>query len=179
FWIVDKEGNDQPFRLWESQELILDKLYKLRAKNKIQKLMVLKGRQLGCSTLIEGLIAWRTMYFPNVNAMVLSNVPKHAEYLYNIMLHVYDQLPWWMQPMLSSRKQDDGLHFQNPNQEARRTDPGLNSLVIVQAANQVSGVGQGYRLNAVHGSEYADWEEWRAREIIDGDMVHALAENAG
>lgn len=179
FWITTKEGEDKLFSLWESQQLILHKINQLRKKGKPQKLMILKGRQLGCSYLIEALIAWRSMFFPNINAMVVSHVPSHASYLFSIMLHIYDQLPWWLRPMISSRREADGLKFQNPDQEVRREDPGLNSQVIVQAANQISGVGEGYRLNAVHASEYASWDQDRAREIIDGDMVHALADNVG
>ena len=130
-----------------------------------------------CSTLIEGLIAWKSMFFPSTNAMVVSNVGAHATYLFGLMTHILDQLPWWMRPMTSSRQEEDGLVFKNPDQAQRRNNPGLNSQVLVQAANQISGVGQGYRLNAIHFSEYCDVDDSRAKEIIDGDLVNALAEN--
>lgn len=177
FWIINKERRDQLLRLNEGQELLLEKLYLLRARNKPQKIMIIKARQLGCSTLIEALIAWRSMFFPNVSALVVSNVGTHATFLFQKMVHIYDQLPWWMKPMIASRKEEEGLVFKNPDTEARRTDPGLNSTVSVQAATQVSGVGEGYTINAMHFSEYCNVDDSKAREIIEGDLVHALAPN--
>ena len=152
FWIVNKEGEDIPFNLWESQELILDKWKWLKEKypTRAQKLMILKARQLGASTVIEGLIAWSTIFFSNRNALVVSHNDAHAAYLYSIMLHIYDRLPWWMRPMCASRKQETGLLLANPNLDARSENPGNNSLISVQSASQLSGVGQGMKLNAVH-----------------------------
>ncbi len=55
FWIVSKYKQDILFKLWPSQELILDKLHSLKAKGRAQKLQILKARQLGCSTLVEAM----------------------------------------------------------------------------------------------------------------------------
>jgi hypothetical protein len=174
FWITDKNDQDAPFFLWESQELILEKLEWLKSINKPQKLMILKARRLGCSTLIEGLIAWRTIFFPNTNALVVSKDQDHAEYLFNIMLLMYDMLPWWLQPELASRRMRDGLVFDRENAELRRESPGLKSQVMVQSAEQKGGVGQGIHLSACHVSEYADFDENKAKAIIDGDLPWAL-----
>jgi intein/homing endonuclease/phage FluMu protein Com len=130
-----------------------------------------------CSTLIEGLIAWRTMFFKNVNALVVSFDPSHAAYLFSIMQYIYDHMPWWLRPMISSREFKDGLVFDNPNYDDRRKNPGLNSMVSVQAANKRTGVGQGIRVSCAHISEYCDWTESDAREVIEEDLGHALADN--
>lgn len=176
FWIIDKKRNDYLFTLWESQELILDEMRKLRDRGLAQKLIILKARQLGCSTLIEALIAWRTMFFTNTNAIVVSAEPDHAAYLFAIMLHIYDQMPWWLKPDISSRKQEDGLLFDNPNPEERRLSPGLKSMISVQAATQMSGIGQGRTINAAHVSEYCDMDQDKAQEMIEGDLGNALAD---
>lgn len=176
FWIIDKKRNDKLFTLWESQELILDEIRKLRDQGRSQKLMILKARQLGCSTLIEALVAWRTMFFSNTNAIVVSNRPDHASYLFAIMLHIYDQMPWWLKPDIASRKQEDGLLFDNPDPDQRRTSPGLKSMISVQAATQMSGIGQGITINAAHLSEYSDWDQDKAQECIEGDLGNALAD---
>jgi hypothetical protein len=47
FWITNKHRQDIPLRLWESQELLYEKVQELKAKHKPQKLLVLKARQLG------------------------------------------------------------------------------------------------------------------------------------
>ncbi len=178
FWISNKDREDQLFSLWPSQELILEKIIELRAKGMAQKLFVIKSRQLGCSTLIEALVAWRTMFFANVNALVVSYDRDHAsEVLFPIMLFIYDRMPWWMKPECSSRQGDKGLFFENRDPAARAYDPGLNSRIYVKGANAVTGVGQGIRLGAVHCSEMCDWPDAKAKEIISEDMVNALVES--
>lgn len=131
-----------------------------------------------CSTLIEGLIAWRTMFFANTNALVVSYDREHAsEVLFPIMLFIYDRMPWWMKPECSSRQGDKGLFFENKDPQARAYDPGLNSRIFVKGANAVTGVGQGIKLNCVHASEFADWPDNKAKEIISEDMVNALVDS--
>lgn len=177
FWITNKKKGDQLFKLWESQELIYEQLLRLKSKGLHMKLMILKARQLGCSTLIEGLIAWASMFFRNVNAIVVSFDAEHAAYLFGIMQHIFDMMPWWLKPQCSSREYKDGLKFDNPDQAERRRNPGLNSAVMVQAANKRTGVGQGVRISAAHLSEYADWHPDYARDVIEEDLGNALAED--
>ena len=177
FWITNKERGEQLFSLWPSQELLYEKLIELKEKGRSQKLVTIKSRQLGCSTLIEGLIAWRSIFFANINALVISYDKDHAKYLFDIMATIYDKLPWWLKPRYSSRTFESGLVFDNPVDEMRRLDPGTQSRVGVKGANAVTGVGQGYRLSAVHCSEFCDWEDFKAREIIEEDLQHALYES--
>jgi hypothetical protein len=180
FWISTKQLNDQLFNLWPAQELILEKILELKSKGLIQKIVIIKSRQLGCSTLIEALVAWRTMFFQNVNGLVVSYDDQHAgEVLFPIMQFIYDRLPWWLQPAVASRKYNKGIFFENPNIASRGVDPGLNSRIFVKSANALGGVGQGIRLSAVHCSEWADWDERQAKKIIDEDMGNALVEDAG
>jgi len=150
FWITDKERRDVPFALWESQELLYEKFKELRAKGRAQKLLVLKARQLGFSCLIEALITWRTIFYSNVNSVIVSHAPHHSIYLFGIMQHFLERLPFWLCPMIRSHKIEEGLIFENVDPEAGRSRPGLNSRVVVQAANQNSGVAQGYRISAAH-----------------------------
>ncbi len=175
FFISTKNRGEKLFSLWEGQELLLEYMMMLKKKGLSQKIMCIKARQLGCSTLIEALIAWRTAFFANVTAFVIADEPVRAAKLFSIMLYIIDRLPWWMQPMIASREYKDGLVFQNKNPEEVRTNPGLNSQVIVNAANKLTGVAQGYSVSAVHASEFPSWEEGRAREIIEEDLGNALA----
>lgn len=177
FWITNKKRGEQLFKLWESQELIYEHLLNLKAKGLAMKLILLKARQLGASTLIEGLIAWRTMFFKNVTSIVVSFDAEHAAYLFGIMQYIYDRMVWWLKPQCSSREYKDGLKFENPDYDDRRKNPGLNSAVMVQAANKRTGVGQGVRISAAHASEFADWHPDYARDVIEEDLGNALAED--
>lgn len=175
-WIVDKQRREIPFSLFESQELLLEKILALKKLNKAQKLLILKARQLGCSTLIEGLITWRAVLFGGVSALIVSNTPSHASYLFGILQFAYDRLPWWMKPMTLSRKIEEGLIFDNADHKTRHLRPGLNSKIVVQAANQASGVGQGRTITAAHISELSDWTDEEGRGVIEADLGNALAE---
>ena len=130
-----------------------------------------------CSTLIEALIAWRTMFFPNTEALVVSVDRNHAAYLFGIMQHILDRMPWWLKPMEAARKYEEGIWFQNRDEHLRGDYPGLNSRITVQAANQISGIGQGRRINACHISEGADWDQNTHRMTMEGDLQYALVDS--
>lgn len=175
FWIVNKKKQDQLFSLWESQHLILEKYYELKAKGRAQKLLILKARQLGASLVVEAMIAWRSMFFRNTNALVVSVDQGHSQYMFSLMMHIYEKMPWWLQPEAASLKYEEGLWFATKDREVRKVRPGLNSHVSVQHASQISGVGQGTRLDAVHVSEISDFSPSKAEEIIEGDLLYAIA----
>lgn len=177
FYIIDKEKRDVPFRLWESQELILDEMTRLKRKGRPQRLFVLKSRQLGCSTLVDAMIGYNAMFKPNRTAIVVSYDALHTRYLFEIIAHIYDRLPWWLKPMIYLRKYDEGLVFDNPDKDQRSANPGLNSRIVIRPANAYGGVGQGYAISDMHGSELADWDQAKTREIIDGDLRWALTDN--
>jgi len=174
FWITDNNGQDVLLDLWEAQYLILQLWYDLKSQGKPQKIYIIKGRQIGASILIEAMIAWATIFFPNTEALVVSVDQPHASYLFGLMLHIYDHLPWWLKPELASREEKDGLWFDKKNPEQRATKPGMNSRVYVQWSTQYSGVGQGRKILACHASELTDWYQPRARKIIEGDLLHAI-----
>jgi hypothetical protein len=177
FWITNDQGQDQLFTLWESQWLVLQKWYELKQRGRAQKIMVLKARQLGVSHLVEAIIAWRTMFFPNTEAIVVSVDEEQSSYLYGLMLHIYNKMPWWLKPEAARLEVKQGLHFDRRDRTLREQNPGLNSHIYVQHANQLSGVGQGKRISACHVSEYANFVQAKAKEIIEGDLLHSIHDN--
>lgn len=177
FQIVTKTGEETPFALWESQDLVLEKMLQMRNRGRTQRIMIIKSRQLGMSTLIEALIAHRTMFFPNARGLVVSDDQDNSAELFSKMLHIYDHMPWWLQPMLDRRKEEKLLVFDNPDDRFKKSNPGLQSRITVQAATKLTGVGQGRTLNCVHCSEYADWPDYKAVEIIQEDIQNAIAED--
>jgi len=178
FWIINKESKqDQLFRLWESQELILDAILRLKAQGRSQRIVLIKARQLGCSTVAEGLIAHRIIFHRNADCYIVSYDDEHAGYLFGIVQHIYDKLPWWMRPLSASREIKRCLVLDNPDPDDRRRNPGMNSMVTAKGAMATTGVGQGRALAACHLSEFADWVDAKAREIIEEDIENALADS--
>lgn len=102
------------------------------------------------SHLVEGLGAWRMMFFPNQNGLVVADVDARSTYLFSLMLHMYENLPWWLKPLVRSKKYEEGLHFANPDTKTPGAAPGLNSKVFVSSAKDLSGVGSGFTLSFAH-----------------------------
>ena len=176
FWITDNDGNDLLLDLWHAQYLILQLWYDLKTQGKPQKIYIVKGRQIGASLLIEAMIAWATIFFPNTEALVVSVDEDHSSYLFGLMLHIYDHLPWWLKPEVAEREEKYGIKFDRKDPNQRALNPGLNSKISVQYSTQVAGVGQGRKILAFHGSELTDWFQPKARKIVEGDLLHAIKE---
>lgn len=170
FWISDKEGNDRLFELWDGQELVLQKLEDMKKRGKPQRICLIKARQLGLSLLGCAIVAWVCMFRSNRRGMIVSEDEDQSQNLFNSYLSpIYRQLPWWLRPKNSSFKLDTGIVLDVP---AKEGGLGLNSLIRVQWANRKGGLGQGYRLNAFHGSEFTSWQDLQG--TLEEDLKYAL-----
>ncbi|NJL71543.1 MAG: hypothetical protein HC888_07950 [Candidatus Competibacteraceae bacterium] len=129
-----------------------------------------------CSTLVEAIMAWLTIFYTNSNCLVVSYDIPHTAYLFSLMQGFFDFLPWWMKPRTSARERKAGMQFNNPDPGMRSLDPGLNSFIMAEPANAVTGTGRGFRFNGFHGSEVGLWKE-RAQEIIEAQVKNALVDD--
>ena len=181
FWLGQtKLAQPSLFALWGCQEMLLDLILSLWARGEPAWVIVHKARQLGISTVVEGLMAWKTVFFENQVAMIIAQDPSQAEHLFRIMQYIYDHLPWWMQPMQASREFKEALILDNPDAQSRRISPGLNNWLIANGANKLSSFGQGKPIHALHASEISSWRPFnRAREILEGDIKYALVREPG
>ena len=170
FKVSTKEGDTVPFVLWDGQELLLQKLEDMKRRGKPAKVCLIKARQLGMSMFGCGLVAWKCMFMPNRNGMIVSEDQDQSENLFNKYLSpIYRQLPWWLRPVNSSFALDKGIIFDHP---AKTGVVGLNSTIRIQWSNRKGGLGQGYRLNIFHGSEFTSWDN--LRESLQEDLKYAL-----
>ncbi len=179
YWITTKEGIDILLRFKDTQELIWETIRWLRLRGLGVKLLIIKARQLYCSSLCVAYLAYLTQFNPNNRGLLVSYDETHAGKLFRLALHIYDQLPWWLRPMIGTRKYEEGIHLINPDPDLRRINPGLNSSITVQGATQNVGVAEGETVNAAVLSEIGSWDKVKARKIIVSDFRWALpdAEN--
>ena len=175
FHIVSKDGVDVNFHLWESQEIILDNLLRMKESGRSQKAYILKARQLGASILIEALGAWQCCFFANKSGLVVSVDRKHAAYTFKYLQGIYKNLPTFLRPYHSTFKIEEGLVFDTPFGENNIEKPGLNSSIELQWANRKSGVGQGMRLTFAHLTEISTYRN--LDEIVEEDLKHALVQS--
>ena len=150
---TEHEGFRTLYPFWDSQEIFYYEIQELIINGKPVKVLVLKARQLGMSTLSEGLIFHRTIFNEAVNAMIVAQDPGQADYLFSMFTRAFENVPWWMQPEVRYRSKGRYMVFDSESPE--RT--GLQSEIFVEAANKISGVGVGKTIRAIHMSELSAW----------------------
>jgi hypothetical protein len=142
------------FPLWDSQLIFYQELKELELTGKPRKVLVLKARQLGLSTISEGLVFHKTIFNHAINSLIVAQDPGQADYLFSMFTGAYDSLPWWMKPEVLYRAKGRYMVFDTD----RPDRSGLKSEIFVEAANKMTGVSVGKAINAAHLSELSDWD---------------------
>lgn len=157
-WIRTKSGTLVQFRLNESQEKLYDVLKKQNDAGKPMRALVLKARQLGFSTLTEGMIYARTATHENTNSLVMAHLDSSTANLFAMNKLFYEQSPDEIRPMRAASNAQE-LLFENPDKNLKRKsrNPGLRSRIRCMTAGSGGGVGRSYTFRNVHMSEFAYW----------------------
>lgn len=153
------------YPLWESQRLILAELARReeerwRTKHPDGLLCnILKGRQLGASSLCQSMLAHRVLTHGSVRTLIASDVPQNSgsEGLFGMLELVVQHWPWWLKPKEKFHTKNHHLMFAN------------DSRVIVESGKSMKGglqddgqekgqLGRSKTFSAVHLSEIASWE---------------------
>lgn len=138
--IVDKEGNLIPFVLNPIQKRLLKKLESNTSKP-IRKIIV-KARQLGCSTFISAYYFWKVLTNKHISCLITADELKNAQSLLQ-KAHVFlDNLPEILRPVNKYRSKNE-LYFEN-----------LNSSFQIDTATNAS-LGRSRTFQLVHLSEVA------------------------
>lgn len=154
--IKTKDQRVIPLELNDAQKIIYRKIEKLRAENKPIRVIILKARQEGVSTLCEALIFEKTARHPNVNSLIIAHEPESTEEIFAMSKRFYDMLPQWLKPKrrYDNKKQ---MVFENPSETDRARVSGRRSRMVIATADKVK-VGRGLTLHCFHGSEVAFWK---------------------
>lgn len=144
FFIKDKKaGFHVLYPLWDSQLMLLEVIdKKWKAKEAIW-LLILKARQLGISTICEGIILYLTIFNKNWNSLLLADVPGRTEYIFEMARNGLESLPWWMRPERRYNVKGHHMIFDRESEVDRLQRPGLKSQLIAESANQRTGAAIG------------------------------------
>jgi len=82
--IITKQGKRVPFVLNSSQRIILRKIRELIASGIPPRVVILKARQVGVSTLTEALLFWDCVVRPNRSALVIAHTLKSCKTLFRM-----------------------------------------------------------------------------------------------
>ena len=159
-FIKTKDQQTVPLKFNTAQAMINKRIRQLRADNKPIRMIILKARQEGVSTLCEGLIFERTARFENTNSLIVAHEPESTDAIFSMSKLFYDLLPFDVKPMrrYDNKKQ---MVFENPDEKGRTNNPGLRSRMVIATADKIK-IGRGLTIHNFHGSEVAFWKNAKA-----------------
>ncbi len=156
-YIRTKDAKIIPLKLNPAQVRLYNALEAQRKAKKPMRVIILKARQLGFSTLAEALIFQRTATKPNVNSLIVAHREDSTANLFKMSKLFFEQMPDELRPMHKNSNARE-LVFENPERdpEKKARDPGLMSRIRCNTAGG-GGVGRSDTIHNVHASEFAFW----------------------
>jgi hypothetical protein len=142
--IRDKDGKVHPFALNRVQTYLHQKLEEQKDKIGKVRAVVLKGRQQGCSTYVEGNFFHEVTHRKGVRAFILTHEQEATNNLFEMVQRFYDHCPEVVRPAVDASNAKE-LYF-----------GGLDSGYKVGTAGNKS-VGRSSTIQLFHGSEVAYW----------------------
>lgn len=120
----------------------------LKQQKKPIRIIILKARQMGFSTLTEAVLFKETATHHNVNAGIIAHESRATNNLFTMSKLFYDNLPKEIKPEKKACNAQD-LIFNN------KDNTGLNSKITCMTAGD--GAGRSGTYNILHLSEFAFW----------------------
>ena len=157
-WIRTKDSQIIPFIINEPQMKLYNTIKQLHEQNKPIRIIILKARQMGFSTLTEALIFKRTATKHNVNSGIVAHKEEATTNLFNMSQLFYEKLKNCLRPQIRKSNAKE-LIFDN------KEGTGLKSKIKCMTAGG-EGIGRSDTFQNLHISEYAFWK---------GDKKNTLA----
>lgn len=159
--IVDKAANLVPFKYKLAQRKLWQTLVEQREAGKPMRVVVLKARQVGISTMSQGLLIQRCTLYNNHSALVVAHDLETGGKLYDIGHRMYNHLPGEpgsspIKPATRGYHRSRMMHFANKGEPGTPVYP--DSRYLVNTANEPE-AGRGGTYHSMHLSEVAFWAD--------------------
>ena len=126
-----------------AQRILLRKIEEIKAKGKPIRLLILKARQEGISTLIQAIIYAFCSQRPNLNASVIADDIDGSNYLFSMQKLFQEMMPSYFRPE-PEHTNEKKLSFKD-----------LHSQILIDTASSKEAVGRKYTFQFAHLSECA------------------------
>lgn len=136
------------------------------------RMIVLKARQWGCTTLTNALLLWFMLFSEFAECVTVAEKTKKSEGILKMLHRMVKHLPKWVRPKLL-RSAVHTIVFDGFPPEWDRLGRKNDSQIQVDTANACD-VGSSLTLTGLHGSEVSRWPD-RAEEVLDAAR-NALAD---
>jgi hypothetical protein len=160
--IRTKSGEIKPFVLNRAQKYLHQRLEAQRRKGKVRAI-ILKGRQLGASTYIQGRFYWRLWGGQGLKAFILTHEQAATDNMFAMAQRFHDGAPVFVKPRTKAANAKE-LAFAD------------NDCSYSVGTAGTKGVGRSSTLQLFHGSEVGFWPN--AETHIDG-AFQAIADVPG
>lgn len=154
--IRPKEGDICPFILNSAQRIVLTEIERQLKERNYVRIIILKGRQQGVSTFMQGYFFWKVIHSKGMRAFILTHMTSATANLFKLTNRFYQYLPDYVKPWVD-RQNSEELSFTR-----------LDSGYAIGTAGGRGTVGRSDTIQLFHGSEVAFWEN--AKEIASGVM---------
>ena len=148
--IRNKQGKIVPLILNEPQEKLYNAIKEQKAQNKPVRIIILKARQMGFSTLTEAILFKDTVTKFNRRTGIITHLDTATTNLFNMSKLMYENLPQELKPSIKASNAKE-LVFDNDS------GTGLKSKIKCMTAG-TSGVGRSDTFDNLHLSELAFWQ---------------------
>ena len=172
--IIDKESNIIAFLLNEPQKRLYEAIKEQWKHGKPVRIIILKARQMGFSTLTAAIIFWMAATAFNVRCLIVAHTDKASANLFQMYKRFYDHLPGRIKPLLKASNGQE-LSFDRPTRY-KGTSRGLGSSIRCVTAGG-EGIGRSYTLKALHLSELAFWPGDKSQTLLG--LLQAVPEVPG
>lgn len=155
--IRDKKGKLINLHLKPAQEKLYNLMKAEHEAGRPVRIVILKARQLGFSTVIEALFFQDAATRELVRTLIVAHTADATANLFKMNKLFYDKLPRALKPMIRNSNAQEIL-FENPTRdpEEKERHPGfMSSIRCVPAVGE--NVGRSSTLTNVHASEVAFW----------------------
>lgn len=161
--IRTKEDGVQPFLLNDAQKLLHETAERMLRERGYIRVIILKGRQQGASTYIEGRLYWKVTQEKGVRAFILTHEGDATKNLFEMAKRYHENIPDGMRAT-TSRDSGNELSFDKLDSGYRIGTAGTKDT------------GRSSTVQYFHGSEVAFWEN--AQEHARG-VMQAIPKHAG
>lgn len=162
-FIRTKSGAVVPFKLNAAQRRLHENLEAQRLSRGLVRAIIVKGRQLGASTYIQGRFYWRLWGGRGLKAFILTHEQDATDNLFAMAQRFHNEFPAGLRPPTKAANAKE-LAFAD------------NDCSYAVATAGSKGVGRSATLQLFHGSEAAFWPN--AETHIDG-AFQAIADEPG
>lgn len=155
--IRDKKNKLIRLKLKPAQSRLYEVIKREHEAGRPVRLLILKARQLGFSTLVEAMMYQDSATRKLVRTMIVAHRDDSTAGLFRMNKLFYDASPSAVKPIRKANNAQE-LVFENPTKNAaeKEANPGLMSSIRCVTAG-AGGIGRSETLTNLHASEFAFW----------------------